>query len=474
MCLRKDMGPRCSNQSHQRLNSHQQELATAEQELKEHAEAYESGEYADAAEIKKRRNQLANTVARLKGQSALLQANYDFTKDGITRLGQELQDPNLTDAEMDKLEQRVKNAKDIRNEWEHRRATAKAQSAALTSVLFNAGVDDADIAEIQHLASMDKKNPHPRSVADYKKSLDLARANREQLKTTQEAEVAALYKKAGKDGLSQEETAQAVKALDAEHAKAMKVATDKNKKARESYDSTVEGQAALRELLDSTPHSDYMKRSTLRFRIQVAEKTRRDGLSDRQARVLLKRKITEVMNAQGKSPKLALAALKVKGSDLGKPVGIEPDARIVRVQAHMTESHQTEVYNRFLKSPEYKASGDKGLSDYHRRLATGDPMAKAPKSVDDANAKAEMFDKGLPHRHKTSKSGHRNVPQPIYLTAKEKRAIATKAESHHMSISSYVDAMVTGRSVFAIQNDRSEKNNRKKTNAMRKLLRQAA
>lgn len=471
MCQRKDLGPRCSNQAHQQLISNQNQLEAAQAELRDHEIAYDSGEYADAAEIKKRRNQLANIVARLKGHAALLQANYDATKDGVQNLGEQLQNPELTEGERDKLQQRVKNAIDVRNEWQSQRARSKAQSAKLTSVLFNAGVDDATIAEIQHLASADKKTPHPRSVADYRKSLDLARSNREQLEATQEAEVSALYKQAKQQGWSQDETTNAVDELDRTHVKAMAVSTEKNKRARAAYDSTVEGQMALQTLLEQTPREEYKKKADLRFRISTAEKTRRDGLSDRQARVILKRRITEVMKEHGKNPRVALDALKVKASDISNSkLATEPDQVIKRFQAHITILEQFQIASAFEKSPEFQAGGEKAFNAYARKRLLADPMAKRPKSLDDANAEAEMFDKGIPHRHKSSRAGHREAVQPVYLTVKEKRIISERAKTFHMSRSSYIRAMLTGVNPFAIQNDRSENVNTRKTKAMRKLL----
>lgn len=409
-----------------------------------------------------------NTEARIRK----LQAEYTLTTDGLDELREKLNDQSLTARQREDLRDRLEDAEELAEKRLKASQAQEAKKKNLEQVLRANGVPEDVIATIKKQESANRGNPPIRSHDDLKEQFEKAEQAKKDLKAVEaqyQEKVATVYRTATKQGWEQAKTNELVRRLDRAHTKHVERVQARFEQTRSARDAHVEGQKALEKEIAELHPNEFQQIDELTDRLRMAKKARIDGLQDREAKIVLKRQITQAMEDVGKNPALALNALKAgyKQSELG----IDPAIKTYRLSVHFNDADEATRRARFEASSEYKNQGEEGYRAFTKRiLVDEDPRTlHTAETVDEANANVDKFDQGKPRRHKRSAEGLATISRKVGVEERHARKIADEAKTLHMSTSSYIRARYLGINPYAIQNDRSKEVWREKTEAMKRL-----
>lgn len=472
MC-RKKPGIRCSGSTGKCLDDINASLAhTTARAVEIEAEMQEATTEEEATALMAELDRVETEGQLLEARKKGAQDAYDMTRRGREELQAAMTDESLTPLEHKRLKARYDKAVAGWEGQRKRRDLNDVASENTTLVLRQFGVDEETIADITADINNEQGIPHPRSIADYKAQLVTAQAKYDAINTKAKLAAKDAKDKALDSGLSDEQVEQAVQKAKAKHAEAWKKAKRRVDEVKFAIDSTEEGQKALREQIAACTPEDFEKRASLKFRLGAVAKSRADGLSARRNRQLYKDKIKAAMKSVGRDPGVALKALASPDRLHNEPK-LHPHELRTNVRSHFAPADQEKMLNDFRRSREYKANGEQAFNTYALRKIMADPRAGLTAgAVSEANAKAEIGFDNRPHRHFTTSAGARQARTDVHLTQGEVEIIKDRASSLQMSVSSYVNALMLGKSPFAIQNDRSKENWKKKRNAVNQMLAQ--
>lgn len=410
-------------------------------------------------------------IAVLESRLEAAHKDYNQTFCGRRELAEQAEDESLSIKDRAEARRKLKQAEEGIEKQRAAHLKAFKQQTALRAVLSEAGVSKEDADALIALGTSGEQQRWLRPARYYKDLIKRINTDRKTFSQKLDEEEAEIWTTSAREGWSQEKTSAALDAFEVSKADRMAPLNSKLQEARFSYHCTAEGQERLKEQIAALPAHDYRKRARLRWTLRSAERFHRARLTHRDQRSLFNRKLKALMLEAGANPQKALDAYRTPEVEVKERK--EPHEATDSHRVHLTAKEKEAVLRSFRASNHYEEQGEKGLAPFLRARVRQDPRAVHTGSVDEANARAEIFSTPAPGRNPTSRSGNREASIFVTLSGKEKAQLGETAKTLEMSFSSYARSLFLGSwetSPFAQQNDRSPQHREMKSQKMKKLL----
>jgi hypothetical protein len=415
-----------------------------------------NGRMRQARSLQNEGKRLAARIAKSEETIATLQDESKLTPQGIQRLQERANDAELSIQERAKAQAELDAAVAERRRIIAENLQGRDSSTLLSSQMKDDGFDPATIEECNPQIGNTK---YPRTPKEYKRRIQ----NTTNAIHAAEAEAQVEVRKAS--------TVDEKNAVKADYANKVASLVLELREAERGYYSTAQGLKELKaEVDDRSVKMTVMDRARLRRRYEAALARHDAEQNDVRLRKARRRNILRAYKEAGKDPKHALAALTkgsktaVGGSVSRSRVPTELRYTVVR-KAMLTANEDTRTYDRF------RESGATSYAAWKREQIMASPTALfRDKTIAELNATAERFTDGGWHRQRTTTDGLRDVAVETALNGVEARVLKQRAESFHMTVSSYQRCMLLNIDPRRIQNDRSDLTNDTKTAMMESMM----
>lgn len=457
-------GPRCNSDVSKSIAIHQNLLdeATARyDQIKADIAAKKAGERVYDENGKSRTFQGLKSEGERVGEQIAAQEQIikdlheskKLTPQGIKELQELANDPTLTVIQRAKYQVELNKAVAERKEKIAATVASVAGSDRLKAVMKEDGFDTATIAECNPDVGNTK---YPRTPKEYKRRISNATNS------------IAKLEEEGQTALRNAVTVAEKEEVKAKYAGLIAEKNIERLEAERGYYSTAQGLKELKaEAEDRSVKMTVVERSRRHAAYEGAKKRHDAEQNDVRLRKMRRRNILRAYAAAGKDPKAALASFKqTEVSPVSKrkvvPAGLRKEVGKV---SKITEADSIAI------EAAYRASGYTSRNAFNNDIIMRNPTELfRDKTIAALNAESEQFTDGGAHRQPTASVGLRNDSLFVTVSHIDAKVLSQRAESFHMTVSSYMRAMATGIDPRQIQNDRSELTNNTKTAKMEHMM----